>query len=194
MKRTTILAAGFAGITAIAAAAAFAHGPGGRGGGNLGAGPAAGGSMMGHGMTGGKFGGGTGMMGHGMTGGQFGGGTGMMGHGMTGGMMATFDADGDGTVTPDELAEGLTAKLGEYDADGSGTLSLDEFEALHTDHIRPMTVDRFQFLDSDGDGEVTGDEITFPAQMMERVYQRHQQMQQMPMNTPRRRMNAPSAN
>jgi Ca2+-binding EF-hand superfamily protein len=95
-----------------------------------------------------------------------------------GAMMEAFDADGDGTTTPDELRAGLQAQLAEFDADGDGTLSLDEFESLHAAMTREMTVDRFQELDNDGDGQVTADEITAPADRMERMQARRDQMLQ----------------
>ena len=103
--------------------------------------------------------------------------SGMMG--MAGPMMGgadhlrgAFDADDDGTVTPEELRAGLLEALKSYDADGNGTLSLDEFETMHTAHIREMTVDRFQALDADGDGQVTAEEIALPADQMQRMMQR----------------------
>ena len=96
---------------------------------------------------------------------HMGGAGGMMGGGLMS-MMKTLDTDGDGTVTPVEAREGLQALLAEYDADGNQTLSIAEFETLHSALIRETMVDRFQFLDDDGDGEVTMDEIVKPADMM----------------------------
>ncbi|WP_371039467.1 EF-hand domain-containing protein, partial [Rhodosalinus sp. FB01] len=80
-----------------------------------------------------------------------------------------FDADGDGVVTSQEAHEGLQALLAEYDADGDEALSLAEFETLHSALIRETMVDRFQFLDDDGDGAVSVAEIVKPADMMERM-------------------------
>lgn len=99
---------------------------------------------------------------------------GMMGGMGSGGMMGgklfqSFDADDDGTVTPEEARAGLTGQLETYDANGDGTLSIEEFETLHAASIRSRMVDRFQALDEDGDGQVTGDEITAPAKRMERM-------------------------
>lgn len=87
----------------------------------------------------------------------------MGGPGMMGGLFGEFDADEDGTVTVDEMYAGLEAQLEKFDADGDGTLSLEEFESLHADMIRGNVANRFQALDEDGDGKVTADEITAPA-------------------------------
>lgn len=121
-----------------------------------------------------------------------GGQAGMMGGGMMGsGMMMggadhlqkIFDADEDGTVTPEELRTGLLEALKTYDADGNGTLSLDEFETMHAAHMRETTVDRFQAFDADGDGQVTTDEIAAPAERMQRMMDRRAagSQQRMPM-------------
>lgn len=103
-------------------------------------------------------------------------GAGMAGMGMMGpggmrgaGMMNMLDQDGDGDVTPGEARAVLEGLLAEYDADGDGTLSIDEFETLHSALVRSTMVDRFQHLDADGDGEVTAEEITAPADLMERM-------------------------
>ena len=45
-------------------------------------------------------------------------------------------------------------------------IQLEEFEALHGEIIRSMMVDRFQHLDTDGDGLVTAGEMTAPADRM----------------------------
>ncbi|QBK32441.1 calcium-binding protein [Roseitalea porphyridii] len=115
------------------------------------------------------------MMGGGMGGSAMMGGMGAMGS--MGAIMDEFDADQDGTLTADELRAGLTAQLGEYDADGDGTLSLSEFEALHAAMIRPTMVDRFQALDEDGDGRVTGEEMTAPADRFARMQKMREAMQ-----------------
>ena len=112
-------------------------------------------------------------------GGMMGGGMGSMGSmGGIGGMMEALDADGDGTVTPDEAHEGLQALVAEYDADGDETLSIAEFETLHSALIREAMVDRFQFLDDDGDGQVTMGEIVKPADMMARMQSMRESMMQ----------------
>jgi len=101
------------------------------------------------------------------------GGMGMMDRDMIGLMQrpmmggATADANGDGTVSPDEAHGQLQALHAEADTDGDGALSLGEFEALHAIIVRDMMVDRFQHLDEDGDGKVTAGEMTAPADRME---------------------------
>lgn len=84
-------------------------------------------------------------------------------------MTQMMDADGDGTVTPEEMRGMMQAKLTENDADGNGSLSIEEFETLHSAMMRNMMVDRFQHLDADGDGAVTPEEMMAPAAMMERM-------------------------
>jgi len=84
-------------------------------------------------------------------------------------MTQMMDADGDGTVTPEEMRGMMQAKLTENDADGNGSLSIKEFETLHSAMMRNMMVDRFQHLDADGDGAVTPEEMMAPAAMMERM-------------------------
>lgn len=180
MNRKTLLAATVLAATTIASAA-FAdshHGHKGQPGPNAGAGMMmqdGGPSMMGNmdGMSG-MMGMAQRMHGNKMGGGMMGG----MGP-MGGGMMQMFDADGDGTVTPEELRKQLQAKLTEYDSDGDGSLSIAEFEALHSAMIREMMVDRFQYLDADGDGKVTSDEMTAPANKMERMQKMRSGMGQM---------------
>lgn len=108
---------------------------------------------------------GTGMFGPGMRHGGRGmtmrGGPGVM-------MMQTLDTDGDGTLTVEEGQAALDGLLQTHDADGDGTLSLAEFETLHAQVTRPRTVDRFQFLDEDGDGRVTAEEMQAPFARMAR--------------------------
>ena len=92
------------------------------------------------------------------------------------GMMADLDADGDGVVTPDEARTGLDSLRSDYDADGDGALSLEEFETLHSALIRETMVDRFQYLDADGDGRVTEAEMQAPAAQMQRMQSLREQM------------------
>lgn len=88
---------------------------------------------------------------------------------MRGPMMGRFDADadGDGVISGDEAHGQLQSMHADADTDGDGALSLEEFEVLHSEIIRSMMVDRFQHLDTDGDGMVTTGEMTAPADRME---------------------------
>ena len=99
---------------------------------------------------------------------------GMMG-GMMGGMMSgmnsyamrTFDANKDGTLTPEEMTAGMQAEIKTYDTDKNGSLSLAEFEVMHAAHTRTMMVRAFQMHDEDGDGQVTEAETATMAAMMQ---------------------------
>ncbi len=132
------------------------------------------GAAMPHGGHGGMMGGGmmqmmermhglmnSGGMGSGM-------GAGMMGGGMmSSGMQQAFDTDKDGSVSPEELRNGLLVELKAQDADGDNALSIEEFEVLHSARIRNQMVDKFQNLDANGDGLVTEAEMAAPADKME---------------------------
>lgn len=172
MTRKWFLGLGLATTTALGGALAvpaLAQGPGGDRG-HEGRGMSGPGAMGGHGammeMMQRMHGRDMGMMDGGM----------MDGMGPMRGMMRAFDADGDGSLTPDEFRTGLEGRLSEFDADGDGSLSIDEFEALHSAMVREQMVDRFQHLDNDGDGAVTSEEITAPADQMERMQQMRQRM------------------
>ena len=97
---------------------------------------------------------------------------------MAGPFFQSFDADDDGTVSSEEATAGLLDQLKSHDSDGNGTLSIEEFEPLYAAAIRTHMVDRFQALDEDGDGEVTEDEITAPAERIGRMQQMRQMMMQ----------------
>ncbi|MDZ4134886.1 MAG: EF-hand domain-containing protein, partial [Paracoccaceae bacterium] len=108
--------------------------------------------------------GGAGMAG-GMMGGGIPGGGMMMGSGVN--VMATFDTNKDGTLTPEEMTAGIKAELTKYDTDANGTLSLDEFAVMQAVRTRPMTVRAFQMHDADGDAQVTAAEMTAVVEMMQ---------------------------
>jgi len=85
----------------------------------------------------------------------------------------SFDADEDGTVTAAELEAGIAAQHTEHDADGNGALSSDEFAALFAEVTRSMAERPFTMLDVNDDGEISAEEMAFPAQMMARMQRMH---------------------
>lgn len=98
-------------------------------------------------------------------------GRGMMGggHGMQFGrammidhLFETFDLDGDGTITRDELEQAIAGRVDAHDANGDGTLDLEEYEGLFLEMTRPFMVRSFQFLDRDGSGSIDADDIERP--------------------------------
>ncbi len=50
-------------------------------------------------------------------------------------LMETYDTDGDGVVTQDEIDGARAAELAEFDADGDGMLSLEEYQELWLSHV-----------------------------------------------------------
>ncbi len=103
-----------------------------------------------------------------------------MGGGMMGGDDPAYDANGDGTTSVEELRDALQAELTKYDSDSNGFLDIGEFEELHSARIRSQMVDRFQALDEDGDGELTKEEMTAPADKMQRRMDRQAKSRAMP--------------
>ena len=100
-------------------------------------------------------------------GGMMGSGMGMMMSGADTYAMTKFDTNEYGTLSPEEVSTGIQAELKTYDADANGKLALEEFAVMHAAHTRPMTVRAFQMHDPDGDAQVTADEMTAMAAMMQ---------------------------
>ncbi len=71
----------------------------------------------------------------------------------------TYDTNGDGQVTQDEVDQWRADRLAKFDADGNGQLSLDEYQQLWLDAMHERMVRQFQSHDADGDGQVTTDEF-----------------------------------
>ncbi|RKF16687.1 hypothetical protein D6850_03870 [Roseovarius spongiae] len=94
--------------------------------------------------------------------------------GFGGEMMRTLfdavDADGDGTVTREEVDSYRASRLAEVDASGDGALSIEEFDTLYREFTRSRMVDMFQHLDADGDGVISRDEMdTRVSRMFDRM-------------------------
>ncbi len=102
--------------------------------------------------------------------GEFGGPGGMMGPMTIKRVFELADANKDGKLTQEEIDAARTQRFQSHDANGDGKLSLGEFEALFAEFIQPMTVRAFQFLDPDGDAEITMEEFSEPgARLVERL-------------------------
>ena len=90
-------------------------------------------------------------------------GFGMMGRGMMGQQfMERYDANKDGKITQAEIDQNRQQWLAEFDTNKDGTLSLDEFKMLWLKAHNEMMVREFQFLDRDGNGQVTIEEYKDP--------------------------------
>lgn len=87
-------------------------------------------------------------------GGHFGGGASMI--------VEQLDSNADQRLTADEIDGGIQSRVAKADANGDGNLSLEEFQPLLVELMKPKIVDGFQFLDADGDGAITSEEIQRP--------------------------------
>ncbi|MBO6946735.1 MAG: EF-hand domain-containing protein [Rhodospirillales bacterium] len=74
-------------------------------------------------------------------------------------MMETYDTNGDGALTLDEITTERGKKFKQFDANGDGALTLDEYQGLWMDAMRERMVDRFQKHDDDGDGKISVDDF-----------------------------------
>ena len=74
-------------------------------------------------------------------------------------MMETYDTNGDGALTLDEITTERGKTFKQFDADGNGVLTLDEYQGRWMDAMRERMVDRFQKHDDDGDGRISVDDF-----------------------------------
>lgn len=80
------------------------------------------------------------------------------------------DANGDRSVTAEEIAAYQATQIANADLSGDGALSIEEFDTIFREFTRSRMVDAFQALDSDGDGLITETEIdTRVSRMVERM-------------------------
>ncbi len=77
-------------------------------------------------------------------------------------LFENFDTDKNGKLTQPEIDQARALRLAKYDTDKNGKLSLKEYQPLWLAIMRKRMVDRFQRLDEDGDGQVTGGEFAKP--------------------------------
>lgn len=137
MKKTLVITAVAAAALAAVAMPFVAH-----------ADPGEGGWFGGHGRMGHHGGGGPGA------------GFGMMGAGGPMQMFQEIDANDDGKITQDEIDAARAEKFAAANADNQGGVTIEEFEPFFWEQRRQMMVRAFQFLDSDGDGEITEAELS----------------------------------
>ncbi|WP_422366279.1 hypothetical protein [Pelagibius sp.] len=85
----------------------------------------------------------------------------------------SFDTDENGTVSAAELEAGIAELHIKHDANGDGTLSRDEFVTLYAEATRSFAECPFAMLDANDDGQLSVEEMAFPAQMMARMQRWH---------------------
>lgn len=105
-------------------------------------------------------------VGHAQAGGGWGGrgphGGGFGGARMGGEVFDQFDADKDGVLTKAEVDAFRADRIRRFDGNGDSRLGLDEFQGLWAEMTRPVQVRAFQFVDADGDGQVSDEEMRRP--------------------------------
>jgi Ca2+-binding EF-hand superfamily protein len=74
-------------------------------------------------------------------------------------MFETFDLDGDGAVTLEEMTGAREARFAEADANGDGVLQRDELLAAATDRMARGVDRMIERADADGDGAVSLEEM-----------------------------------
>ena len=77
-------------------------------------------------------------------------------------MFDQADTDKNGSLTKAEVDAFRADKLRRFDTGGDGRLALDEFQGLWSEMTRPMQVRAFQFVDANGDGQLSDDEMRRP--------------------------------
>ena len=87
-------------------------------------------------------------------------------------MFDRFDADKDGKVTAAEMDKARADSITRFDANGDGVLQLEEYRGLWLEHMNRRMVDGFQRLDDDGDGKVSDAEMKAPMTRMSRFMDR----------------------
>lgn len=90
--------------------------------------------------------------------------------------IATFDADGDGIVTEDEVAAEAEARFAAADTDGNGGLSAEEMvaarEAARLEQMTARSEAAVERMDDDGDGLLQAAEIEARAPRLAPLFDR----------------------
>ncbi len=84
---------------------------------------------------------------------------GMMDRDMMQMMRPMMDASSEGMGNIGNTGAIMQQGMMSHDGDGDDSLNLDEFADWHDQMMRETMVDRFQHLDADGDGKITGAEM-----------------------------------
>lgn len=81
------------------------------------------------------------------------------------------DKDGDGRLSAEEVEAFRTEIFARHDANADGRLALEEYDALFREITRPIMVRSFQFLDPDGNGQITEEEFLRPTDRLVRMFE-----------------------
>ena len=83
-----------------------------------------------------------------------------------------IDTDGNGEITPEELAALADQRFAAADADGDGLLTAEEMKAAALQRIDDRVARMIARMDQNGDGALSADEMTHrrdPARMFNRI-------------------------
>lgn len=75
-------------------------------------------------------------------------------------LLAKYDANGDRTISVEEITRKRERVFGLMDINQDGTVSLDEYQTLDVRKREMVVAARFKKLDLNGDGTLTGGEYT----------------------------------
>ncbi|WP_143520859.1 EF-hand domain-containing protein [Puniceibacterium antarcticum] len=87
-------------------------------------------------------------------------------------MFGAFDGNGDGKLTPEEMAARAAERFAKADSDGDGMLSVEEMNAAAAERIAERNAKMIERMDQDGDGMLSLEEIRGrrdPAQIFKRL-------------------------
>ena len=72
---------------------------------------------------------------------------------------AILDADGNGSITMEELENAAAARFAAMDTDGNGGISAAELATAHEAEMASRTAKMIERMDENGDGELQADEM-----------------------------------